>query len=80
MKKRISALLLALAMVAGMVAPALSTDSYAAENTAVYEYEEAAVVNPVSNSWHEATATTGDIPPWVPSQTVIISSTPSAMA
>ena len=61
MKKRFFKSILSMALVMSMVVPSYPLTSQAAE-TAVYEYEEAAVTNPVANSWYETTGTSGDGP------------------
>ena len=60
MKRKLLCFALSLAMVFSAFTPAFTAQVNA--ETAVYEYEEVSVTNPVSNSWHVTTETTGDGP------------------
>ena len=61
MRKRFFKSVLSLVLALCMVMPSSLLTAQAAEDV-VYEYEEAAVLNPVANSWYETTSTSGDGP------------------
>lgn len=47
-------------MVIGTLSAGMTNEVSAAETSAVYEYEEVSVTNPVSNSWHVTSGSSGD--------------------
>ena len=64
MKNKLFKSVLSFVLAISMIVPSsvMMANAETSTSRAAYEYEEVSVIEPVSNSWHETTGTSGDGP------------------